>query len=672
MHRVATCSGLAWTIVAAALVASGSQTALETAPPIDPQRVQDQQDMTWSDYRPIPGRNWADPSLVASRTFRVALVAVDFPDQPFVITLPKQSDLFGNPQIDPIPRAEVAKFYRDFLSKPGPINHGQTINGYWMEQSRGKVGIPAIDAFGPYRMPKNLFQYGLNEMGQAGGCPGGFTCNSRMEPDADALWLADAGAGIKSKYDLVLRIYAGYDETSVWQEFGEMKFASRDAIPAEWGNPDTAKPRWVVTRYVPWTTWKAGQMQWGQASVRQGESSGTITHEIAHFAFRTGDNNNNPYATPYRRVGSGPWDIMDRGSFNGPGGPHRRWVVPATEGAAMPAGFMLRNRMRYDFVPSESVLKLNRDALAASGLAVATITARAVEPGPGALAGVSVILDGDAPQDRTPPCDMTADPLCAGQPVFNFYTVEVVQRIGYDSFTPDSGVLIAKNKNTEGQSCGYNCFTWVIDAHPEDVNMLDFTRPDGTRVMRTPADYRQLNDALFHAGLRSGSAYEWQDAANRLHFYVIDMRKDDKGILSYTVGVRSLDGAGPQARGIAASAPATLVVAGSSTLNVTLSNTGAAAPAGTPSPHPAPEATPYLLSDIYRLSVSVDRPEWSAALQNALVAVKFGETIAVPVHVARVSTTTATATVTVTAVSEGDPAKMATVSTVVSANNNGQ
>ncbi len=215
-------------------------------------------------------------------------------------------------------------------------------------------------------------------------------------------------------------------------------------------------------------------------------------------------------------------------------------------------------------------------------------------------------------------------------------------------------MLIAKNKNTEGQSCGYNCFTWVIDAHPEDINMLDFTRPDGTRVMRTPADYRQLNDALFHAGLRSGSAYEWQDAANRLHFYVIDMRKDEKGILSYTVGVRSLDGAGPQARGVTASAPATLAVTGSSSFNVTLRNTGA-----------AQEAAPHLLSDIYRLSVSVDRPEWTAALQNALVAVKFGESISVPVHVARRATAKAPAKVTVTAVSESDPTKTATVSTVV-------
>ena len=169
-----------------------------------------------------------------------------------------------------------------------------------------------------------------------------------------------------------------------------MKFQSQDTIPPEWGNPDTTKPRWVVTRYVPWTSWLAGQMQWGLSSMRQGENSGTITHEIAHFAFSTGDNNNNPYSKPYHRVGSGVWDIMDRGSFNGPGGPHMRWVVPANQGAAMPAGFMLRERIRFQFVRPEEVLKLNRNGLAKSGPAVATITARAVEPKPNELAGIVV------------------------------------------------------------------------------------------------------------------------------------------------------------------------------------------------------------------------------------------------------------------------------------------
>ncbi len=658
-------TGLAQSRAAKAEATEARAPALE---PIDHQIGQDQQDMTWDDYHPIPGVNWADASLVPGQKLRIALMAVDFPDQPFVITLPKKSDPFGNPQIDPIPRENVPQFYADFFGKPEALNHGQTINGYWMEQSRGKVGIPKIDAYGPYRMPKNLFQYGLNEYNQQTGCPSGFTCDGRLEADADALWLAAAGPNIKSNYDIILRIYAGYDETGVWQEFGEMKFKSRDDIPPEWGNPDPTKPRWVVTRYVPWTSWKAGQMQWGLSSVRQGENSGTITHEIAHFAFRTGDNNNNPYITPYRRVGSGPWDIMDRGSFNGPGGPHRRWVVPAMEGASMPAGFMLRNRIRFEFVRPSNILKLNRNGLAGSGLVVATITARAVDPGPSGLAGITITLDGSAPQDRTPPCDMKADPLCPGASVFNFYSIEVVQRVGYDSFTPDNGVLIAKNKNGEGPSCGYNCFTWVIDAHPEDINMVDFKRPDGTQVMRTIADYRQLNDALFHAGLNSGSQYEWEDTANQLHFYMIDIHKDANGILSYTVGVRSLDGSGPQSRGVTVVPPPSLdVPALSAYCNFTLTNTGA--PAATdPALHPQ-DAAAYLNNDIYRLSVSVDGQGWTAQLQNALAAVKFGNSKTVPVYVARVQGSAASAKVTLKAQSESDPAKTATATCVVSAAN---
>jgi M6 family metalloprotease-like protein len=603
--------------------ASQSASNLPAPPPLDPQKVEDQQDMTWDDYHPIPGKDWADPSLVPERKLRIALVAVDFPDQPFVITLPKRSDLFGNPQIDPISRDQVPQFYADFYNKPESLNHGHTVNGYWMEQSRGKIGIPPIDAYGPYLMPKKLFQYGLNEWKQQDGCPSGYKCDGRLERDADALWRAAAGNDVAKKYDIVLRIYAGYDETSVWQEFGEMKFQTKDDISPEWGNPDTSKPRWVVTRYEPWTSWKAGQMQWGLSSIRQGESSGTITHEIAHFAFEIGDNNNNPYATPYHRVGSGPWDIMDRGSFNGPGGPHMRWVVPASEGASMPAGLMLRSKIKFKFLPDANVLKLSREGLAKSGVAVATITARAVDPGPDGLSGITVALDGPAPQDKTPACDINEDPLCAGSPVFNFYSIEVVQRIGYDSFTPDNGVLIAKNKDKESNSCGYNCFTWVVDGHPEDIHMLDFKRPDGTPVMRSIADYRQLNDALFHAGLNSGSQFEWEDTANRLHFYVIDVHKDADGILSYAVAVRSLDGSGLQKRGISLRAEKDRggVEYGFTVVPFTLKNSG------------QPGAGPYAQDDVYRLSVSSEGESCSAQLRNALVAVKAGDSATIPVFV---------------------------------------
>ncbi len=646
--------------------AGPAQRSAGAAPgPIDPQRVQDQDTMTWADYHPIPGRNWADPALKPARGFRLAVVGIDFPGQPFVITLPKGSDPFGNPQIEPIPREQVPQFYADFWMKPGEVNHGQTINGYWMEQSRGRFGITEVQSFGPYRMPKPIWAYGLNEFGQNDQTPDGSHANGRMERDCDEIWTAAVGQDMRKDFDAVLRLYASYDETGVWQEFGEMKFASKEDIPAAWGNPNPAKPRWVPTRYVPWTSWLAGSQQWGLSSMRQGENSGTITHELGHFAFSLPDLNNNPYVKPYRRVAAGTWDMMDRGCFNGPGGPHMRWVVPPMQGAFMPAGLMVRNRLENKFIGEADVLSLGRAVLAKYGIAVAEVTARAVDPLPGTYAGIVVRFDGDKPGDLTPSDDPATNPLSAGTPNYNFYTLEVVQRIGYDSFTPDNGVLIAKNKDSlrgaNGGPNAFNSYIWVIDAHPEDIGAVDYVKPDGEKVMRTVADYRQLNDALFHAGLDSGSAFEWEDTPNRLHFYVIDLRRDKDGILVYTLAVRSLDGAGPQQRGVTLARPA-----GRSNLKLKtetapvaflLTNTGG----------PTDEiAGSHFGSDVYRLSVSVEGRGWTAHLLNALTAVKAGSSTEATVYLSRGPGASKSATVTLSATSESDPSRSATTTVTVS------
>jgi M6 family metalloprotease-like protein len=628
---------------------SAQQKVAPVLAPLDPQQVRDQDDMTWDDYRPVPGTNWANPDGKATdKTLRIAIITADFEDQPFVMTLPLHSDLFGNPQIAPIKREQIPQFYADFWNKPQSINRGHTIHEYWMEVSRGKVGI-TVQPFGPYRLTKKSFQYGMpqNDM------PEGYTADRGMNAEVDALWKADAGQDVAKNFDIVLRIFAGYDETCVWQEFGEMKFQNRDSILPEWGNPDPTKPRWARTRYTDWTSWKAASYLWSNSAIIQGESSGSIRHEISHFAFKIGDNNNNPYVQPYRRTGAGPWDIMDRGSFNGPGGPHRRWLIPVMEGGSAPAGLMLRQMINFGFVKKEEALNVTRDGLAQSGLVVADVTAREAAPAPGALPGIVVRLDGTAPVDRTPPDDPAVNPLSPGNPNYTFYTLEVVQRIGYDSFTPDSGVLIAKNKDvasTNGGPNAFNVFNWVIDAHPEDVHKLDFKRPDGTSVMRTIADYRQLNDALFHVGLNSGSQFEWEDTPNRLHFYVIDLQKAANGVRTYTLGVRSLDGAGPQSRGVTVAAPASPQLAGQpAALDFTLKNTGT-----------AEGAAPHADSDLYRLEVSVDGKGWTASLQNGLAAVKAGGTKAIPVYVTQADGSAASANVTLKAVSESDPSKTST------------
>jgi M6 family metalloprotease-like protein len=634
----------------------------ESLAPIDPQQVQDQDLMAWDDYHPIQEKNWADPSLKPERGFRLALVAIDFPDQPFVITLPKGSDPFGNPQIDPIAREKVPQFYADFFMTPSNVNHGQTINGYWMEQSRGKFGISEVDVYGPYRLPKPVWAYGLNEYGQNDQTPDGSPANGRLEKDCDSIWIDDIGEDVRKNYDAILRVYASYDETGVWQEFGEMKFNTKDDIPPEWGNPNPSLPRWITTRYVEWTSWLAGSRQWGLSSMRQGENSGTITHELGHFAFHLPDLNNNPYVKPYRRVAVGPWDIMDRGCFNGPGGPHRRWVVPPTQGAAMPAGMMVRNRLETGFITKSQLLRLSRDGLAKSGLAVAEVTARAVDPLPGTFAGVIVRLDGQEPGDRTPPDDPALNPLSPGIPNYNFYSMEVVQRIGYDSFTPDNGVLIAKNKdNLRGWNGGpnsFNSYIWIIDAHPEDINTVDYVKPNGEKVMRTIADYRQLNDALFHAGLNSGSQFEWEDTPNRLHFYVVDVEKNKEGILAYTLAVRSLDGSGPHQRGVGLGGEVSQKIKQHNTpVTFTLSNTGQAE--GTePALHPS-DASACLNYDVYRLSASVEGKGWSGKILNGLAAVKLGGSQPIIVYVSREEGGAPSATVTLRATSESDQSKTA-------------
>lgn len=635
---------------------------------IDPQRVRDQYDMTWDDYRPIPGADWAHGGNIGTRrTMRVAIVAADYPDLPFVLTLKKGSDLFGNPRIDPVARAAVPQFYADFYNTPQAINHGHTIHEYWMEQSRGRIGVTAR-AFGPYRMPHRYFQYGGLA---AGDLPDGYAPDNEASRELDSIWRADEGPAIASNFDLVVRLYAGYDETATWQEFGEMKFQTKEDITREWGNPDSTKRRWVPTRYVPWTSWMAGVWPWSNAGggyITQGESINSIRHEIAHAAFSIGDNYNNPYARPYRRAPAGPWDLMDRGSFNGPFGPHHRFVLPPNEGGSMASGLMLRQRLQFGFVDSSNVLMLSRDGLAKTGVAVADVTARAVDAIPGTLSGIVVRLDGAAPHDRTPPDDPETNPLSSGTPSYDFYTAEVVQRIGYDSYTPDNGVLIAKNKDRASNTGGPNGFTdfaWTIDAHPEDIDKLDFRRPNGEPVMRSVADYRQLNDALFHAGTNSGSQYEWEDTPNRLHFYIVDVHHDARGILSYTLGVRSLDGAGPQTRGVSlAAAPAADSTAARFHLTVTLTNTGrsAATPANA---HPRDESA-FLNSDIYRITASVEGTGWAVDLQNALAAIRSGATQSVPVFVRHTVGASDQAVVTVTARSESDPTKVATVRVPVS------
>ncbi|ROT40455.1 M6 metalloprotease [Sodiomyces alkalinus F11] len=525
--------------------------AIPCTPPGDPFEVIDPQvwvnphDMVWDDFVPPPGVNWADPDRAGSeRNFNIALVAIDYPNMPFVVTQPVQSTIFKNPQ--PIvsdwniTRANVARFYQDLLNTPSHLNRNHTLHEYWMEDSAGRFGVD-LTAFGPYEMPANSWQYGIENRMNPGGCPAGASCNLNIRTDALRAWRNDVGDETADSYELVFITSAGQDESSTWQEFGEMLFGSPDEVTDAFGPPAGNGPNFASTRYVNWTSWASAATLWpnaGSGSSTQAESSGmgVYAHELSHL-LRIADNYNNPYGEPAQRSYTGPWSMMSRGSFNGPGGPHSRWQIPALQGGAMGSLHTVRDKLQLGLADRSSVLTVRRSELAAArgGVLVADVTARCVAVGEGELLGVRIALDEDG--DRTPACDARTTPFCDGGP-YDYYEVEVVDRMGADSFQPDAGVHLSKTKERDVLP-----FQWTVDANPQDVGLVDFALPDGTERYVTVGDYRQLADALFHAGTRSGSAFEYVDAANGLHFYVLAKQRSEEGELRYSVAVRSLEAA---------------------------------------------------------------------------------------------------------------------------------
>lgn len=523
-----------------------------------------------------------------------------------------------------------------------------------MEDSDGRFGVD-LTVYGAYEMPLKSYQYGIDDDMNPGGCPSSDTCNIDIRTDALGTWRTAVGNATADSYELVFILSAGQDESSTWQEFGEMKFQTREDVPDSFGPPDNGT-NYAKTRYVDWTSWAAASNIWpnaGGGSSTQAESSGmaTYAHEFSHL-LNIGDNYNNPYGIPLRRSYTGPWSMMSRGSFNGPGGPHTRWQIPPQQGGSLGSLHTVRDKAQLGLVGPESILNVSREALAASGIVVAQIQARAVSPGTN-LMGIRVTLDAD----NEPFCDIDTEVLCDGGG-YNAYFIEVIDRMGADSFTPDSGVMISKTKTESDEGP----FQWTIDANPQDIQLLDFHRPNGTASYITMGDYRQLLDALFHAGTRSGSQYEYVDEANSLQFYIIDVERDSAGVLSYTAAVRSTNSSTDTSTLAVTLSDGKIVADGGNkptgkgvTCSFRLKNAGESSKDG----------SAYLDSDVYRLNATVVGAGWKIELPNALATAELGHEVVVKVAVAADADAADDGTVTLTATSELDPTVSSTGSCLV-------
>lgn len=429
-----------------------------------------------------------------------------------------------------------------------------------------------------------------------------------------------------------------------------MMFENPEDVTDEFGNPNPKLPNSSVTRYVPWTSWLAAANHWpnaGGGTSTQAESSGqgVFAHEFSHLRSLP-DNYNNPFADNDRNY-TGYWEMMSRGSFNGPGGTHNRWQIPNAGGSALGPHHMLHFKsvgsQRLGVVKDDEQVILERNSLPQQGIAVATIKAREYVPGDDNV-GLTVNL-GDGGFTPGACQARVSDPFWCTPSATNWqrFTMEVVDRVGNDSFAPGHGVLLAQTRNSGTPR------EWLVDANPENINRIDFYRPDGTPVPVVRGDPRQLDDATFQAGTNSGSEYEYVDGPNKLHFYVLDIHRDSEGVLFYDVAVRNLDGAGDFARNAGLRTLNVRSIGdGTTQIRTLVRNTGQA-------------GTGLFDSDVYRLSASVDGAGWNVHLPYEVRAVKAGEGLPTLAYAVAGEGASDSATVTVTATSEADPSKSATV-----------
>ena len=158
--------------------------------------------------------------------------------------------------------------------------------------------------------------------------------------------------------------------------------------------------------------------------------------------------------------------------------------------------------------------------------------------------------------------------------------MEVVQQIGSDSFDPGHGVLISKTKNTRLLLRQLQLLRVGHRRAPGGHQPRRLRRPrrhaeDGDPGRRAPAERR---DVQRRPELRLAPT-STRTTANRLHFYVVDKQhRRARASCTTRSASSSLDGAGPQTRGVAlAVAGARATPTGYTTCTFNLKNTGAAA-----------------------------------------------------------------------------------------------
>src|ERR1044071_2509971 len=75
--------------VAAAVFGVGGTAVAAPPAPLDPQNWSFQDNLTWGDYKKLPGPDYSDPSIQPTvKKGKIALILVDYDDRQFTISQP--------------------------------------------------------------------------------------------------------------------------------------------------------------------------------------------------------------------------------------------------------------------------------------------------------------------------------------------------------------------------------------------------------------------------------------------------------------------------------------------------------------------------------------------------------------------------------------------------------
>ena len=627
---------------------------------------------TWETDSQAAHGAWNDPATRAVSPPPRGVVLVGFTDQPSLITQEPGAHPFGNPQPgwEPVPAERGAPVDGGVPQRPDEYNGGQSINGYWMEDTHGRLGV-SITAFGPYTLPGRSTSTDWpatpRSPGQDSRCPLGDVCNKDIRTDGRALWLR-RGAGDRSPSSTSSSTSPpGTTSRRPGRSSGEMIFETREDVPAASGPPEPEErrqllnnagepmPNWSPTRYVPWTSWRAAANHWPNAgggyAPTQAESSGqsVYAHEFSHV-LGLPDNYNNPFADNraswHRLLGDDePRDVQRPGRHAQPLAGAERRAVPASAPPHAPLQEPARRSRQRRASHSSSANKL-----ANQGIAVTTIEGALVRPRRTTLSdsghfGEGGYTAGKCEQPRTRPVLVPAGRLS--------------ERL-HDGGRRPGGQRLLHARATA--SC---CRRAATAGTPRGVDHR--RQPTGHRHdrllparrharARSSAETPSAQRRDLPRGHELGQRVRVHRQFNRLHFYILDTHRDEDGVLYYDIGVRRFDGAGLRARhGTRTREYTTPQVAGFGYVNFPLTNTGEAGEG-------------IFDSDIYRLSANHGERQLGSHSSQRPAASAAGETIETVAHVRRTQDGGAGSTiVTLSATSESDPSQTATSTCAVDA-----